>query len=78
MDGNELLHESFDYQDFFTENTDDYHTLTCLETIDTTAATNIMHNTQENLGHVVNHSNGTLIKHRSTGSIVRFTDRSLF
>jgi len=70
MNGNELLHESFDYQDFFNGNqNDDYHTLTCLETIDTSSATTLMQNTQENLGHVVHHSNGTLIKHRSAGNV---------
>ena len=74
MNGNELLHESFDYQDFFNGNqNDDYHTLTCLETIDTSSTTTLMQNTQENLGHVVHHSNGTLIKHRSAGNVLMAT-----
>lgn len=62
MDDNELLHESFDYHDFFGENTDDYHTLTCVETLNAP----VIHNTNENLGHLNNHA-GTPMKNRSTG-----------
>ena len=62
MDDNELLHGSFDYHDFFGENTDDYHTLTCAETINVTA----MNNTNENLGHL-NTNGGTPIKSRPAG-----------
>jgi len=64
MDDNELLHESFDYHDFFVENTDDYHTMTCAETINVS--------TNENLGHLNNNHNGTPIKNRPTGSFVCF------
>ena len=62
MDDNELLHESFDYHDFFGENTDDYHTMTCAETINVVS----MNNTNENLGHL-NTNVGTPIKNRSAG-----------
>ena len=56
MDTNEFLHESsFDYDNFFGENTDDYHTMTCLESMN--IATN------ENLTNL----NGTSIKNRPTG-----------
>jgi hypothetical protein len=62
MDDNELLHESFDYHDFFGENTDDYHTMTCAETINVST----INNTNENLGHLTNNG-GTPIKNRPTG-----------
>ena len=54
MDNNELLQESFDYDHFFGENTDDYHTMTCLET------------TNENLLDL-NNNNETQMKNRTTG-----------
>lgn len=59
MDDNELLHEPFDYHDFFVENTDDYHTLTCAETINVS--------TNENLGHLNSNHGHTPIKNRQTG-----------
>ncbi len=31
MDNNEFFHESFNYDQFLGENTDDYHTMTCVE-----------------------------------------------
>jgi hypothetical protein len=65
MDDNELLHESFDYHDFFGENTDDYHTMTCAETINVST----INNTNENLGHL-NTNNGTPIKNRPTGYLI--------
>jgi hypothetical protein len=42
------------------ENTDDYHTMTCAETINVS--------TNENLGHLNNNHNGTPIKNRPTGT----------
>ena len=63
MDVNELLHESFDYQDFFTDNTDDYQTLTCVETMN---VINTISNSNENLVHFNNHGN-TPMKNRTTG-----------
>lgn len=62
MDDNELLHESFDYHDFFGEHTDDYHTMTCAETINVPT----INNTNENIGHL-NTTNGTPIKNRPNG-----------
>ncbi|CAF1489600.1 unnamed protein product, partial [Adineta ricciae] len=65
MDDNELLHEPFDYHDFFGENTDDYHTLTCAETIHVS--------TNENLGHLNSNHGHTPIKNRPTGSVLMAT-----
>ncbi|CAF0932025.1 unnamed protein product [Adineta steineri] len=65
MDDNELLHESFDYHDFFVENTDDYHTLTCAETINVS--------TNENLGHLNTNHGNTPIKNRPTGNVLMAT-----
>ena len=31
MENSELIHESFDYDQFFSENIDDYHTMTCMD-----------------------------------------------
>ena len=62
MDDNELLHESFDYHDFFGENTDDYHTMTCAETMNVSS----MNNTNENLGHL-NTNGNTPMKNQSAG-----------
>ncbi|CAF3851990.1 unnamed protein product [Rotaria sp. Silwood2] len=72
MDDNELLHESFDYHDFFGENTDDYHTMTCAETINVSA----INNTNENIGHLNNNNNansGTPIKNRPNGNVLMAT-----
>lgn len=63
MDDNGLLHESFDYHDFFSDNNDDYHTLTCVETMN---VVNTISNTNENLGHLNNHVT-TPIKNRIAG-----------
>ncbi|UJR10157.1 hypothetical protein I4U23_014373 [Adineta vaga] len=60
MDNNELLHETFDYDHFFGENNDDYHTMTCLET------------TNENLLDL-NNNNDTQMKNRTTGNILMGT-----
>lgn len=68
MDDNELLHESFDYHDFFGENTDDYHTMTCAETINVSS----MNNTNENLGHL-NTNGNTPIKTRPAGNVLMAT-----
>ena len=73
MDDNELLHESFDYHDFFVDHTDDYHTMTCVETISVPAMTN----TNENLGHVIT-SGGTPTKNRPTGFLRSHASRTAF
>ncbi|CAF1185299.1 unnamed protein product [Rotaria sordida] len=73
MDDNELLHESFDYHDFFGENTDDYHTMTCAETINVST----INNTNENIAHLnnntTNNNNGTPIKNRPNGNVLMAT-----
>jgi hypothetical protein len=56
MDNNELIHQSFDYDHFFGDNTDEYHTMTCVES------------TNENLLDL-NNNGDTSIKNRTTGSI---------
>jgi hypothetical protein len=54
---NELLHESsFDYDNFFGENTDNYHTMSCIDSI---------HLTNENLLNLNN--SDTPMKNRTTG-----------
>ena len=58
MDNNEFLHESFDYDNFFAEHTDSYHTMTCIDTIQLT---------NENLLNF-NH-NDSPMKNRTTGSL---------
>ncbi|CAF3367127.1 unnamed protein product [Rotaria socialis] len=68
MDDNELLHESFDYHDFFGENTDDYHTMACAETINVST----INNTNENIGHL-NTNGGTPIKNRPNGNVLMAT-----
>ncbi|CAF4573273.1 unnamed protein product, partial [Rotaria magnacalcarata] len=68
MDDNELLHEPFDYHDFFGENTDDYHTMTCAETINVST----INNTNENIGHL-NPNGGTPIKNRPNGNVLMAT-----
>ncbi|UJR35881.1 hypothetical protein I4U23_028624 [Adineta vaga] len=65
MDDNGLLHESFDYNDFFVENTDDYHTLACAETISVS--------TNENLGHLNPNHGNTPIKNRQIGNVLMAT-----
>jgi hypothetical protein len=40
MDNPELLHESFNYDNFFGENIDDYHTMNCIESINSTNENN--------------------------------------
>ena len=57
MDNSELLHESFDYDNFFSENSDDYHRLTYADTIQLSTNENLVENTS-----------GTLVKHRATGT----------
>jgi hypothetical protein len=58
MDTNELLHESFDYDNFFGENTDNYHTMTSMDSV---------HLTNENLLNL-NESDAPM-KNRTTGSL---------
>lgn len=64
MDDNDLLHEPFDYPDFFGENNDDYHTLTCAETMNVS--------TNENLGHLNPVHGNTPMKNRPTGTVLSF------
>ncbi|CAF1015065.1 unnamed protein product [Adineta steineri] len=65
MDNTDLLHESFDYDHFFGENTDEFHTMTCVESINST---------NENLLDLNNNNNDTQIKNRTTGNILMGTD----
>ena len=59
METNELVLESFDYDQFFNENTDEFHTMSCIESINST---------NENLLNLNNNNNGdTPSKNRTTG-----------
>jgi len=62
MDNNELTHQSFDYDHFFGDNTDEYHTMTCVES------------TNENLLDLNNNNNNgdTPTKNRTTGIILLY------
>ncbi|CAF4440072.1 unnamed protein product [Rotaria socialis] len=64
MENSELIHESFDYDQFFSENIDDYHTMTCMD----------ISSTNENL---LNLNNNNLMemptKNRVTGNILMGT-----
>ncbi|CAF3372187.1 unnamed protein product [Rotaria sp. Silwood1] len=64
MENNELIHESFDYDHFFNEHTDDYHTMSCIESINST---------NENLLNLNNNNIDTSTKNRTTGNILMGT-----
>ncbi|CAF3965491.1 unnamed protein product [Rotaria sp. Silwood2] len=67
MENNELIHEPFDYDHFFSEHTDDYHTMSCIESINST---------NENLLNLNNNNNNNIdtpTKNRITGNILMGT-----
>ncbi|CAF1064453.1 unnamed protein product [Rotaria sordida] len=69
MENNELIHEPFDYDHFFSEHTDDYHTMSCIESINST---------NENLLNLNNNNNNNnnidiSTKNRTTGNILMGT-----
>ncbi|CAF4005403.1 unnamed protein product, partial [Rotaria magnacalcarata] len=66
MENSELIHESFDYDQFFSENIDDYHTMTCMD----------ISSTNENLLNLNNNNNNLMempTKNRITGNILMGT-----